>query len=97
MAKYLKKVSKKFFFRKSVISDTIFDFSLTLHTLTIGLNACYIDIKRLFFCHSHLYSCIPCWIDLQDIARKEAGIGLLSKHRINYFVPLHIFHDVRTQ
>ena len=54
LAKNPKIFSKKNYFWKSDILDTIFDFWLILHTQTICLMSCYHDYSRNFF-----VTCIP--------------------------------------
>ena len=67
LAKYLKKFSKNFFFRKSVILDTIFDFWLALHTLTICLRSCYHVCLRNFY-----VTCTP--FEYQRIGKVQSVI-----------------------
>ena len=54
LAKNPKIFSKKNYFWKSDILDTIFYFWLVLHTQTICLMSCYHDYSRIFF-----VTCIP--------------------------------------
>ena len=81
LAKNPKMFSKKNYFWKSDILDTIFDFWLILHTQTICLMSCYHNYSRIFF-----VTCIPfahqCIRKIQSAIRYPVCAMLLTQRSV---------------